>query len=87
MTVDEFFSMYDFSVQLDKAMALDAAGDMNKLNDDDFIRAWKYIGNKYGPDVGILNCLKIHPYIKDRMVDILSHKSNVQKFKEISAES
>lgn len=74
MTINEISSMYDFSVTFDKPLAMDLAGDMQKLNDADFVTVWKMIGNIENKTLGIENSLRIHPFIKERMVDILVNK-------------
>lgn len=72
MTINELFSIYDMSVEINNALAMDFAGDMKKLNDEDFVDAWKMVGNNYGTDVGIVNSLLIHRHIQDRFVQIFT---------------
>lgn len=71
MTINEISSMYDFSVTFDKPLAMDLAGDMQKLNDADFVTVWKMIGNIQDTNLGIQNSLRIHPFIRERMTEIL----------------
>ena len=71
MTINDVSSMYDFSVTFDKALAMDLAGDMHKLNDADFVTVWKMIGNIQDVNLGIQNSLRVHPFIRERMTQIL----------------
>ena len=77
MTTEQLFSMYDFNAAFSKALAMDIAGDMQKLNDEDFVIAWKKIGNIENKVVGIENSVRIYPFIRDRMGAILSAKVTV----------